>query len=66
MIEKDLILLKDVNFFGRIVKRGSTFKKVDSDWYCLWENDKGILMHCPSIKIHFTSVNEEYFVKQYE
>ena len=68
-IQKDLILLKDVKYFGRIIKRGSTFKRLqnDIDWYVLWENDNGILMHCPAIKLHFTSsISNEYFVMQYE
>lgn len=66
VVSQDLILLKDVNYFGRIIRRGSTFKSVDKDWYVLYENNNGIIMHCPSIKIHFTSINSEYFVKQYE
>ena len=32
----------------------------------LWENEGGILMHCPAVTLHFTSVTEAYFVKQYE
>lgn len=62
---KDLILLKDVNYFGRIIRRGSTFKKADADWYVLWENSGGIIMHCPAIKLHYTSVDCEYFIEQY-
>jgi hypothetical protein len=67
MVNQDLILLRNVNYFGRIIRKGSTFKKSDSsnDYYDLWENNGGILMHCPAIKIHFTSVNEKFFVKQY-
>ena len=63
---QDLILVKDINYFGRTIKRGSTFKKDDSDWYVLWENNNGIIMHCPAIQLHFTSVNSDYFVIQYE
>jgi hypothetical protein len=66
MQAQDLILVRDVNYFGRVIRQGSTFKKVDSDRYCLWENRGGIIMHCPTVELHFTSVNEEYFVKQYE
>ena len=67
-IPQDLILIKDVNYFGRTIKKGSTFKKLQhsEDWYVLWENNRGILMHCPAIKIHFTSITEEYFIKQWE
>lgn len=63
---RDLILLKDVLYFGRILKRGSTFKQVSKDWYVLWENKDGIIMHCPAIRLHFTCISEEYFVEQYE
>lgn len=62
---QNLILLQDVDYFGRTIRRGATFKKVDSDWYVLWENNKGIVHHCPTVKLHFTSVSEGYFVKQY-
>jgi hypothetical protein len=65
-MSNDLVLLQDIDYFGRKIKRGSTFKKADSDWYVLWENNDGIIMHCPAVKLHFTSVNPEYFVKQYE
>jgi len=67
-IKQDLILLKNVNYFGRKIQKGSTFKMDNNtkDLYTLWENNKGILMHCPAVKIHFTSINDEYFVKQYE
>lgn len=62
----DLILTKDVNFFGRTIRRGSVFKPEGADWYILWENKNGIIMHCPAIKIHFTSIRDEYFVKMYQ
>jgi len=62
---QDVILLKDVNYFGRTIRRGSTFKKIDADWYVLWENRDGIVMHCPAVKLHFTSISEDCFVKQY-
>ena len=68
-ILKDLILLKDVNYFRRIIKRGSTFKRLqfdDKDWYVLWENNNGILMHCQAIRLHYTSIKEDCFVTQYE
>ena len=68
MVTQDLILLKDVFYFGRWIRRGATFKQqvCSRDWYELWENDGGILMHCPAVKIHFTSVSSEFFVKQYD
>jgi hypothetical protein len=67
MVKQDLVLIKDVDYFGNIIRRGSTFKQsgTSKDWFDLWHNDRGILMHNPSIRIHITSVNEEYFVKQY-
>lgn len=63
----DLILLKTVNYFGRTIRRGSTFKREESnkDWYTLYENRDGIIMHCPTVRIHFTSVTDSYFVEQY-
>ena len=67
MVGKDLILLKDVNYFGRVIKKGSTFKKCETnnDYYYLFENKDGILMECPDIRIHFTMKNREYFIEQY-
>lgn len=62
---QDLILTKDIDYFGRTIRRGATFKKVDSDWYVLWENNDDIIMHCPAVKLHYTCVKEDYFVKQY-
>ncbi len=52
MVKQDLILLDDVWYFGRLIRRGATFKQQESsrDWYELWENDGGILMHCPAVK----------------
>ena len=68
VVQQDYILLKDVNYFGRLIKKGSTFKetRTSNDYYELWENNKGILMHCPAVTIHFSSLNEEYFIKQYQ
>ncbi len=67
MVKQDLILLDDVWYFGRLIRRGATFKQQESsrDWYELWENDGGILMHCPAVKIHFTAITNSLFVKQY-
>ncbi len=67
MITKDYVLVKDVNYFGRVIKRGSTFKQYegDKDWFRLFEIDNGILMECPGIKLHFTSFNNDYFVRLY-
>lgn len=64
---QDLILLKDVCYFGRWIRRGATFKPEANtrDWFVLWENRCGIIMHCPAVRLHFTAVTEEYFVKQY-
>lgn len=68
-VKQDFVLLKEVNYFGRTIRRGTTFKlcKNTGDMYEMWENDRGILMHCPAIRLHFTilDVNEEYFVRQY-
>jgi len=65
--KQDLILLKDVCYFGRWIRRGATFKPENGtrDWYVLWENRDGIIMHCPAVRLHYTAVTEEYFVKQY-
>jgi hypothetical protein len=62
---KDLVLTRTVCYFGRIIRRGSVFKKVSGDWYILTENDGGIVMECPAVKLHFTSVDKDYFVEMY-
>ena len=65
---RDMILLRDVNYFGRVIRRGATFKQASTDskdWYNLYENNNGVIMHCPSVKLHFTSLTNEFFVEQY-
>ena len=64
MVKQDLILIKDVDYFGKIIRKGSTFKQAGAskDWFDLWYNDQGILMHCPSIRIHFTTINNDQAV----
>lgn len=69
IIQKDIILLRDIDYFGRKIRKGSTFKKSSNDFYQLYENNNGIIMHCPSIMLHFTlvidGIKKGYFVEQY-
>lgn len=70
VINKDIILLKDVDYFGRKIHKGSTFKKCSNiDYYQLYENNNGIIMHCPTVMLHFTlvidGIEKGYFVEQY-
>ena len=69
--QKDIILLKDIDYFGRKIRKGSTFKRcvTNSDFYQLYENNGRIIMHCPSIELHFTiiidGIKTGYFIEQY-
>lgn len=70
VINKDIILLKDIDYFGRKIRKGSTFKKCSNiDYYQLYENNNGIIMHCPTVMLHFTlvidGIEKGYFIEQY-
>jgi len=61
---EQVVLLKDVNYFGKIIRRGSFFRRIDNDWLELWDNVNGNFVRCPTIVIHIANINEDYFVNK--
>jgi len=64
----DLVLIRDVDYFGRDIRRGSIFRLVSGtkDMYRLYENKDGIVMECPAIQVHFSSVRASHFQEVFQ
>ena len=58
---KDYVLLKDIDYFGRQIPAGTIYKQVNADdWHPMIDNAQ-----CPHLKITFVTVraNPSYFLE---
>jgi len=64
----DLVLIRDVDYFGRDIRRGSIFRLVSgtNDRYRLYENKDGVVMECPAVQVHFSSVHASHFQEVFQ
>lgn len=61
-VKVSYILQKDINWFGRTIRKGTEYRQVNSDyWHPIIQGNQ-----CPSLAIDFYTVknNEEYFIKK--
>jgi hypothetical protein len=58
---KEYVLLKDIDWFGKLILAGTIFKQVNSDYYHPTINGA----RCPSMQIDFYTVlnNPNYFLE---
>ena len=66
---KAYVLCQEVNYFGRVIPRGTVYEESErtKDYYIPDILDRGILMSCPALELHFTTVknNDEFFIEIY-
>lgn len=60
-MNKSFVLLKDIDWFGKLIPSGTIYKQVNADYFHPMINSA----RCPSMQINFYTVlnNPQYFLE---
>ena len=67
--KKAYVLINNYSHFGRKIPKGTVYResKKNKDWYIPNVFELGILMTCPNIQLHFTTLHHnDLFIEIYD